>query len=81
MLSNLAVGLILSDRIETTLTKAKALRPFIEKVITKAKKAAALPKKDGKLTIPDAILQQRRDQLAQSGERIFKESGFRPGNI
>jgi cytosine/adenosine deaminase-related metal-dependent hydrolase len=38
-------------------------------------------KKDGKLTIPDAILQQRRDQLAQSGERIFKESGFRPGNI
>jgi cytosine/adenosine deaminase-related metal-dependent hydrolase len=38
-------------------------------------------KKDGKLAIPDAILQQRRDQLAQSGERIFKESGFRPGNI
>ena len=41
MLSNLAVGLITHGRIETTLTKAKALRPFVEKVITKAKKAAA----------------------------------------
>ena len=50
MLSNLAASLIEHGRIETTLTKAKALRPFIEKVITKAKKAAALPKKDGKLS-------------------------------
>ncbi len=50
MLSNLGAALIRHGRIETTFTKAKALRPFIEKVITKAKKAAALPKKDGKLT-------------------------------
>ncbi len=50
MLSNLGAALIRHGRIETTLTKAKALRPFIEKVITKAKKAAALPKKDGKLS-------------------------------
>lgn len=49
MLSNLGAALIRHGRIETTLTKARALRPFIEKVITKAKKAAALPKKDGKL--------------------------------
>jgi large subunit ribosomal protein L17 len=41
MLSNLAVALITHGRIQTTLTKAKALRPFIEKVITKAKRAAA----------------------------------------
>jgi len=45
MLSNLAVGLITHGRIETTLTKAKALRPFIEKVITKAKQAAAAKEK------------------------------------
>lgn len=50
MLSNMGASLIKHDRIETTLTKAKALRPFIEKVITKAKKAAALPKENGKLS-------------------------------
>src|SRR4051812_12122784 len=41
MLSNMGASLIRHGRIETTLTKAKALRPFIEKVITKAKNAAA----------------------------------------
>jgi large subunit ribosomal protein L17 len=47
MLSNMAASLIEHGRITTTLTKAKALRPFIEKVITKAKKAAlAAEKKD-----------------------------------
>ena len=41
MLSNMAASLITHDRIKTTLTKAKALRPFVEKIITKAKNAAA----------------------------------------
>ena len=50
MLSNMGASLIRHGRIETTLTKAKALRPFIEHVITKAKQAAALPKADGKLS-------------------------------
>jgi large subunit ribosomal protein L17 len=40
MLSNMAASLITHDRIKTTITKAKALRPFIEKIITKAKNAA-----------------------------------------
>ena len=39
MMGNLSVALITHGRIETTLSKAKALRPFIEKVITLAKKA------------------------------------------
>src|SRR6185369_8801435 len=54
MLSNLAASLIEHGRIQTTLTKAKALRPFIEKVITKAKRAAAVPQQNGK-TSPQAI--------------------------
>ncbi len=46
MLSNMGASLITHGRIKTTLTKAKALRPFIEKVITKAKQASV--KKDPK---------------------------------
>mgnify|MGYP003353026473 FL=1 len=38
LLKNLASSLILSGKIETSVVKAKFLRPFIEKLVTKAKK-------------------------------------------
>ncbi len=37
LLSNLAASLFLEGRIETTLAKAKTLRPYAEKLITKAR--------------------------------------------
>ena len=37
MLSNMASSLILNKKIETTLAKAKALRKYIEPLITKSK--------------------------------------------
>jgi large subunit ribosomal protein L17 len=37
LLSNLAVSLIEHGRIKTTVAKAKAIRPFVEKLVTKAK--------------------------------------------
>jgi large subunit ribosomal protein L17 len=37
MLSNMACSLILHKRIQTTLPKAKALRQFVEPIVTKAK--------------------------------------------
>lgn len=38
MLANLSAQLIRHGRIETTIAKAKTLRPFVEKLITKARK-------------------------------------------
>ena len=38
MLRNMAASLILHERIETTISKAKELRPFAEKMITQAKR-------------------------------------------
>ena len=64
MLSNLATALITHGRIQTTLSKAKALRPFIEKVITKAKKAAGKTDKKDALHLRRLALQDVRDEDA-----------------
>ena len=39
LMANLAVALFRYGKIRTTLAKAKALRPFAEKLVTMAKKA------------------------------------------
>ena len=64
MLSNMGASLIKHGRIETTLTKAKALRPFIERVITKAKKAAAASEKKDALHLRRMALKDIRDEGA-----------------
>jgi large subunit ribosomal protein L17 len=38
LLRNLVTSILLEDRVETTITKAKAARPHVEKLITLAKK-------------------------------------------
>jgi large subunit ribosomal protein L17 len=64
MLSNMGASLIKHGRIETTLTKAKALRPFIEKVITKAKNAATAKVKADALHLRRMALKDIRDEGA-----------------
>jgi len=64
LLSNLAASLIQHGRIETTLTKARALRPFIEKVITKAKKAAVAAEKKDAIHLRRHALRKVRDEDA-----------------
>src|ERR1700690_287589 len=64
MMSALATALITHGRIQTTLAKAKALRPFIERIITKAKHAAAKPEKRDALHLRRLALRDVRDEDA-----------------
>ena len=71
MMSNMAASLIEHGRIQTTLTKAKALRPFIEKIITKAKQAAAKTEKKDALHLRRLALADVRNEDAIT--KLFNE--------
>ncbi len=81
MLSNLAASLIEHGRIQTTLTKAKALRPFIEKVITKAKQAAAKTEKKDAIHLRRLALADVRneDAVTKLFNELHKEFAARNG--
>lgn len=72
MLSNLAASLIEHGRIQTTLTKAKALRPFIEKAITKAKHAAGKAEKRDQIHLRRLVLADIRNEDAVT--KLFNET-------
>jgi len=70
LLRNLTTSVIIEDRVETTLTKAKAVRPLVEKMITLGKKGD---------------LHSRRQALSflmtdKSVERLFKTVAPRYGD-
>lgn len=71
MMGNLAVALIQHGRIETTLPKARALRPFIEKIITLAKKAEKANDAGRKLHFRRLAVARVRDKKAVA--RLFDE--------
>ena len=67
LLSTLAAQLFVHEAIDTTEAKAKALRPYAERLITKAKRGDLASRRDVLKDIPD------RDIVA----RLFHEIGPR----
>ena len=59
LLRNQAIALLRHEKIETTMPKAKALRPFVEKIITMAKRGVAAGEANGR------TLHARRMVLAE----------------
>jgi len=57
LLRNLVTSIIINDRIETTLTKAKASRPLVEKMITLGKNGSVHSRRQALayLLTPDAV--------------------------
>ncbi|MDR1413938.1 MAG: 50S ribosomal protein L17 [Puniceicoccales bacterium] len=64
LMANLAAALFRYGKIETTLAKAKALRPFAEKIITMAKKAHATDDAIQKLHYRRLAISRVKDEAA-----------------
>src|SRR5688572_18344072 len=96
MLRNQAAALIRHERIETTIPKAKALRPFVERLITIAKRGVAAGDANGRalharrlvaVDIPDkAVVSKLFDEVAPrfaerpGGYTRILRIGFRRGD-
>jgi large subunit ribosomal protein L17 len=82
MLRNQAEALIQHEHIETTLPKAKELRPFVERIITLAKRGlAAGDAKAGTLHARRLVLRdiQNRDVVGKLFDTIAPRFAARPG--
>jgi large subunit ribosomal protein L17 len=88
MLANMTVALVMNEQIKTTLPKAKELRPFIETLVTKAKKSDLSTRRNIISKIKDkeavekliSVLGKRYKDRPGGYTRIVK-AGFRYGDI
>lgn len=88
MFANMATALVMNEQIKTTVTKAKALRPYIEQLVTKARKGTLAARRDIISRIKDrdaankliSILAVRYKDRPGGYTRIVKD-GFRYGDM
>lgn len=65
ILANLAASLIWEEKVTTTVTKAKAVRPLAEKLITKARRGDLHARRTVLRTIPDTeVVTKLFDEVA-----------------
>ena len=65
LLRNLVTSILLEDRVHTTITKAKAARPHVEKLITLGKKGDGAEKAFIELLGAEKILDEKRQKRAE----------------
>lgn len=88
LLANLSTALLEHGRITTTLKKAKALRPFVEKVITLAKKGTLHDRRIALSRVRDVgvvhtLFEEKAEQFADRNggyTRIYKLATRRRGD-
>jgi large subunit ribosomal protein L17 len=88
MFANMATSLVMNEQIKTTVTKAKALRPFIEQLVTKARKGTLAARRDIIARVRDkeaadklmSILAERYKERPGGYTRVVK-AGFRYGDM
>jgi len=64
MLKNLATSLILHEKIETTVVKAKEIRPIVEKMITTGKKGTLVARRQLLKNLPENAAAKVMEKLA-----------------
>jgi large subunit ribosomal protein L17 len=80
MLSNMASSLILNKRIETTLAKAKALRVYVEPLITRAKESnntTSLESMHNRRTVFSYLM--NKEAVKELFSTVSNKVGARPG--
>ncbi|GAB4163389.1 MAG: 50S ribosomal protein L17 [Rickettsiaceae bacterium] len=87
MFANMATSLIMNEQIQTTVPKAKALRPVVEQLVTKARKGTLAARRDIIARIKDvtaaeklmSVLADRYKERPGGYTRVIK-AGFRYGD-
>lgn len=88
MFANMAASLVMNEQIKTTVTKAKALRPYVEQLVTRARQGTLAARRDIISRIKDqaaadklmSVLAERYKKRPGGYTRVVK-AGFRHGDM